>query len=59
MMLPLPGARVVCVVGAPLVVDTSRRGRDDRECLRAELERRLGELSRHADRLAGRAEEST
>jgi hypothetical protein len=59
MMLPLPGARVVCVVGAPLLADASRHGRDDRERLRAELERRLGELSRHADRLAGREEEST
>ena len=58
MMLPLPGARVVCVVGKPLVAEAGRHGRDERERLRAELERRLAELSRHADRLAGRPEES-
>jgi lysophospholipid acyltransferase (LPLAT)-like uncharacterized protein len=66
MMLPLPGARVVCVVGEPLRAEADTRGRQqrerlgvDRERLRLELERRLNELSRQADRLAGRTEEST
>jgi len=59
MMLPLPGTRVVCVVGPQLVADTDGGGRADRETLRAELERRLNEVSRRADRLVGRPEEST
>lgn len=58
MMLPLPGARVVCVVGASLEPGEGRYGREERERMRAALERRLGELSREADRLAGRPEES-
>jgi len=59
MMLPLPGARVVCVVGAPLLPTHAAGGREERERMRAELERRLGDLCRQADRLAGRPEEST
>lgn len=59
MMLPLPGARVLCVVGEPLDPGDDRSGRDDRERRRIELERRLGDLSRYADRLVGRPEEST
>jgi lysophospholipid acyltransferase (LPLAT)-like uncharacterized protein len=58
MMLPLPGARVVCVVGEPLVTETGRSGREARERMRADLERRLVDVSRRADRLAGRPEES-
>ncbi len=56
MMLPVPGGKVVCVVGEPIEVG---KGRDPalRESLRAEVERRLAELCRHADRLAGRPEE--
>lgn len=59
MMLPLPGARVVCVVGTPIVPEQRPQGRNEREAMRAELERRLGKLSRQADRLAGRPEDST
>jgi len=59
MMLPLPGARVICVVGEPLDPGDDRSRRDDRERRRAELERRLGDLSRYADSLVGRPEEST
>jgi lysophospholipid acyltransferase (LPLAT)-like uncharacterized protein len=59
MMLPLPGARVVCVVGAPLLPGEGARRREERERLRGELEQRLGDLCRQADRLAGRPEEST
>ena len=57
MMLPLPGARVVCVVGEPLVAEATRPGREARERMRADLERRLADVSRRADRLVGRPEE--
>jgi lysophospholipid acyltransferase (LPLAT)-like uncharacterized protein len=59
MMLPLPGARVVCVVGEPVLTSEASHGRADRERMRAELERRLCDLTRRADRLVGRPEEST
>lgn len=56
MLIPAPGARVVCVVGEPIEVGA---GRDHslREPLRTEVESRLSELCRRADRLAGRMEE--
>ena len=54
MMLPAPGARVVCVVGEALEVGDGGRGREAREKLRAALEARLEEVTRRADRL-GRA----
>jgi lysophospholipid acyltransferase (LPLAT)-like uncharacterized protein len=57
MMIPLPGAAVVCVVGAPLVRDGARSGRALRDDARLEVEKRLREVTRHADRLAGRSEE--
>jgi len=58
MMLPVPGARVVCVVGDALAVagGADRAGREGR---RAALEASLKDLTRRADRLVGRAEEST
>ena len=59
MMLPLPGARVVCVVGEPLAPAPPRHDRATRERLRSELERRLRDVCRRADRLAGRPEEGT
>ena len=58
MMLPVPGARVVCVVGDALAVGEGG-GRADRELRRATLELSLKELTRRADRLAGRVEEAT
>lgn len=54
MMLPLPGARVVCVVGDPILPSNGGSPRAARESLRGDLERRLGELSRRSDELAGR-----
>jgi lysophospholipid acyltransferase (LPLAT)-like uncharacterized protein len=57
MMLPLPGAKVVCVVGEPIVATTSRPGKVEREEMRLRLETRLNELTARADRLAGREEE--
>ena len=49
MMLPLPGARVVCVVGEPIEVPRGRLGRDQRETLRAELQQRLATAADAAD----------
>ena len=57
MMLPVPGAKVVCVVGEPLVPDAERLGKEKREQTRVVLEERLKSLSARADRLAGREEE--
>jgi lysophospholipid acyltransferase (LPLAT)-like uncharacterized protein len=57
MMLPLPGAKVVCVVGEPIAPKTSRPGKGEREEMRLGLELRLKELTLQADRLAGREEE--
>ncbi len=57
LMLPLPGARVACVVGEPLVVATGDGSRPDRERLRAELERRLVAACNAADRVVGRTPE--
>jgi lysophospholipid acyltransferase (LPLAT)-like uncharacterized protein len=57
MMLPVPGAKVVCVVGEPLVADTQRLGKEERERTRVVLEERLKGLCAEADRLAGREEE--
>ena len=60
MMFPLPGARVVCVVGEPLAVaPIVAEGRRERESARTLLESRLNEITRRADRLAGRPEEPT
>jgi len=59
MMLPVPGARVVCVVGEALAVTDGAHGRSDREVLRSALEVRLKEVTRLADRMAGRPEEPT
>jgi lysophospholipid acyltransferase (LPLAT)-like uncharacterized protein len=60
MMFPVPGARVVCVVGEPLDVPAGGSDRRaERERARSLLESRLNELTRRADRLAGRPEDST
>jgi lysophospholipid acyltransferase (LPLAT)-like uncharacterized protein len=56
MLLPLPGARVVCVIGAP-IDPPDARDRAARERLRGVLEQRLNEVTRTADRMAGRLEE--
>ena len=56
MLLPLPGARVVCVVGEPLEAPAPR-DREAREQVRRRLEARLKQVTRQADRLAHRAEE--
>ena len=57
MLVPYPFSRVVLVVGEPLraaaAAGTARGG--EREVLRAELERRLRQVTADADRLAGRA----
>ncbi len=58
MMIPIPGARVACVVGDPMEPDPRTHGREQRERVRAELERRLCEVTRSADRLVGRTEEA-
>ncbi len=60
MMVPLPGARVVCVAGSPIepAADATGDRRQWRERMRVELERRLSEVTREADRLAGRREEA-
>jgi lysophospholipid acyltransferase (LPLAT)-like uncharacterized protein len=65
LMLPRPFARMVLVVGEPLVASAApppehaasgRESRaEQRERLRAELERRLRRVTAQADRLAGRA----
>lgn len=55
MMVPLPGARVVCVVGAPIDVPRGRLTRERREALRCELQRRLTDAARRADAAVGRA----
>ncbi len=60
MMIPLPGARVVVVVGE--VIEPARlagpgAARDARERLRAILEDRLEQVTRDADGLAGRERE--
>jgi hypothetical protein len=57
MMLPLPGARVVCVAGTPLLFERGRLSKEQREAARLELEQRLREVTRRADRLCGRREE--
>lgn len=54
MMLPLPGSRVVCVVGEPIEVPRGRLGRDQREVLRAELQQRLTVAADDADAEVGR-----
>lgn len=59
LLLPLPGSRVVCVVGTPLEPPCGRLARDDRERLRVTLEERLEATTRAADRIAGRIEEPT
>jgi hypothetical protein len=58
LLLPYPFARMVLVVGEPLVEGEgahAARG-DRREAIRAELEKRLRMATREADRLAGRGE---
>jgi lysophospholipid acyltransferase (LPLAT)-like uncharacterized protein len=59
MMIPLPGARVSCVVGNPLSVPRGRLRRAERERLCAELERELVAVTHAADRACGRAQEDT
>lgn len=59
LMLPVPGARLVCVVGEPMQFDGRRLDREARERLRVELEERLSAASRAADRAVGRTEEGT
>lgn len=57
MMVPLPFARMVLVVGEPLRAQPSKgAGRSgEREALRRELESRLKQVTLDADRIAGRA----
>jgi len=57
MMVPLPGARVVCVVGDPLEFSARRPTKPEREQARLRLEERLRTVTRRADRLCGRDEE--
>ena len=59
MMLPLPGARVVCVVGAPLRIPAGRLDRDDRELWRRRLEAELVAVTRAADGVCGREHADT
>jgi hypothetical protein len=56
MLIPLPGAEVVCVVGEPLPAPRDH-DRETRERLRLRLEDRLRAVTRAADRLAHRVEE--
>lgn len=56
MLVPLPGAEVVCVVGEPLDAPAPR-DREGRERVRVHLEQRLKEVTREADRLARRIQE--
>lgn len=56
MLLPLPGARVRCVVGEPIVTDGREPSKELREELRLELEHRLNEICLRADRAVGRRE---
>jgi len=57
MMLPLPGARVICMVGEPIDTAGQAPGKQGREALRLVLERRLREVTREADRATGRVQE--
>lgn len=59
MMIPLPGAHVAFVVGAPLWPDPHGDARAQREALRAELERRLRGACREADALVGQEPQDT
>ena len=59
MMFPLPGARVICLAGEPLEAASGRQSREQREQMRCELEARLCEVTRAADRMVGRSEENT
>jgi len=60
MMLPLPGARVVIVVGEPIVpLPLEGPIRAARENLRAEVERGITAACRRADEYAGRVPEDT
>ncbi len=61
MMLPTPGARVIVVVGEPIVPPQVEKGafKAARESLSAELEARLAEACQEADRMAGRDQEET
>jgi lysophospholipid acyltransferase (LPLAT)-like uncharacterized protein len=59
MMLPLPGARVACVVGEPLEFPAGRPDKHEREQSRLRLQQRLCEVTKRADRLCGRIEEET
>jgi lysophospholipid acyltransferase (LPLAT)-like uncharacterized protein len=56
LMIPLPGSRVVCVVGEPLL-PAATNGRLDRAALTGELERRLGAICSRADVAVGRPAE--
>jgi lysophospholipid acyltransferase (LPLAT)-like uncharacterized protein len=56
LMVPLPGSRVVCVVGEPLL-PTATNGRLDRAALTGELERRLRAICSRADVAVGRPAE--
>jgi lysophospholipid acyltransferase (LPLAT)-like uncharacterized protein len=57
MMIPLPGARVVCVVGDPIDATGQAPGKAGREALRVVLESRLREVTREADGATGRVRE--
>jgi lysophospholipid acyltransferase (LPLAT)-like uncharacterized protein len=59
LMLPLPGARVVCVVGEPLSFVDGRPDKRRRERLRTDLAERLSATCRAADRAVGRSEDDT
>jgi hypothetical protein len=56
LMIPLPGSRVVCVVGEPLL-PAATHGRVERAALAGELERRLGATCSKADVAVGRPAE--
>ncbi|MFT5040420.1 MAG: lysophospholipid acyltransferase (LPLAT)-like uncharacterized protein [Hyphomicrobiaceae bacterium] len=64
MMIPVPGARVVVVIGEPLLIRDEGGGRSPearqlREDMRSRLEVELTVVTRRADQLAGRPAEST
>jgi len=57
MLVPLPGAKVVCVAGEPIVTAGREPTKELREELRCQLEDALRDLCRRADRVVGRREE--
>jgi lysophospholipid acyltransferase (LPLAT)-like uncharacterized protein len=62
MMIPMPGAEIVVVVGEPLIPGERKRGEEGkkvREELRERIQQQLVSVTRQADREAGREEEDS